>query len=357
MDIRELETPCYIINEETYDRNIREFKEVFESRWGGKVLFGFSVKTNNFPYMLKRALSHGFYAEVVSPDEWEFAQRCGCRTEHLIYNGPQKRDGVLKAIEERAIVNLDSLEEVQKVCAAYQSRTEKPGVGLRVNFDLEKMCPGETTCEGIPGRFGICLENGDFTRALEVLRESNIKLAGLHLHQSTRTRSRNFFPDKPTPAEYAETVCDTLKQFYDPAQTMLVVEPGAAILATAMDYLTSVLNIREVRGSRIATVDGSLLHINPSMKPHPTPFRMINPGEESECEQIIGGSTCMELDRFWPRDLHQSIRHDSKLLFYCCGAYMSTHNSWFINAAPNIYLYTDGDYQLVRKKSIDTLFL
>ena len=391
MDIRELETPCYIINEETYDRNIREFKEVFESRWGGKVLFGFSVKTNNFPYMLKRALSHGFYAEVVSPDEWEFAQRCGCRTEHLIYNGPQKRDGVLKAIEERAIVNLDSLEEVQKVCAAYQSRTEKPGVGLRVNFDLEKMCPGETTCEGIPGRFGICLENGDFTRALEVLRESNIKLAGLHLHQSTRTRSRNvfraiaqtaveigkrhrlndlsyidigggffggnFFPDKPTPAEYAETVCDTLKQFYDPAQTMLVVEPGAAILATAMDYLTSVLNIREVRGSRIATVDGSLLHINPSMKPHPTPFRMINPGEESECEQIIGGSTCMELDRFWPRDLHQIIRHDSKLLFYCCGAYMSTHNSWFINAAPNIYLYTDGDYQLVRKKSIDALFL
>ena len=64
-----------------------------------------------------------------------------------------------------------------------------------------------------------------------------------------------------------------------------------------MDYLTSVLNIREVRGHRIVTVDGSVVHINPFMNPHPTPFTMINPGVESTEEQIIGGSTCMELDR------------------------------------------------------------
>ena len=31
---------------------------------------------------------------------------------------------------------------------------------------------------------------------------------------------------------------------------------------------------------RIATVDGSLLHINPMMPPHPTPFTMLDPGAE-----------------------------------------------------------------------------
>lgn len=48
----------------------------------------------------------------------------------------------------------------------------------RVNYDIERDCPGETTCTGIPGRFGICLENGDFEKALALLRESGIELAG-----------------------------------------------------------------------------------------------------------------------------------------------------------------------------------
>ena len=35
---------------------------------------------------------------------------------------------------------------------------------------------------------------------------------------------------------------------------------------------------------------------------------------------------------------------------------MSTHNSNFINAAPAIYLDEDGDFRLLRPKSIDALF-
>ncbi|MEI3085821.1 MAG: hypothetical protein V8S87_07385 [Oscillospiraceae bacterium] len=92
-----LVTPCYIINDEEYTQNITRFRAEFESRWNGRVLFGYSVKTNNFPYMLRTALAHGFYAEVVSPDEYAFALRCGCREDNIIYNGPQKRDTVVSA--------------------------------------------------------------------------------------------------------------------------------------------------------------------------------------------------------------------------------------------------------------------
>ena len=52
-----LVTPCYIINDEEYAQNITRFKAEFESRWSGRVLFGYSVKTNNFPYMLRTALA------------------------------------------------------------------------------------------------------------------------------------------------------------------------------------------------------------------------------------------------------------------------------------------------------------
>ena len=124
-----------------------------------------------------------------------------------------------------------------------------------------------------------------------------------------------------------------------------------------MDYLCSVLNIRDIRGQRVVTVDGSVVHINPFMNPHPTPFTMIDGGAETDMEQIIGGSTCMELDRLYPRDIKNLVERDSKLLFHACGAYMSVHNSNFINAAPNIYLFENGDYRLLREKSIDRLFL
>jgi len=390
MEYSELETPCYILRAGVYEQNIRRFREAFSSAWGGETRFGYSVKTNNLPWLLRRALDFGFLAEVVSPDEFAFAERCGCPRERILFNGPQKRAHLLDALRGGATVNLDNLEEVDLVCAAFPNAGDALRLGLRVNFDLEALCPGETTCVGVPGRFGLCVENGDFGLALDRLRAAGITVRGLHLHQSSSSRSLkifaaiaseavalgreyglntldfvdigggffggSFFPGKPSYAEYADTVCQTLKAFYDPEKTALVLEPGAAILATAMDYLTRVLNIRDVRGQRIVTLDGSLLHINPMMRPHPTPFTLVNPGAPCEREQIIAGSTCMELDRFWPRDLRETAEHDSLFLFHACGAYMSTHNSYFINAAPAVYLERDGAYRLLRRKSLDPLF-
>ena len=390
MRLTELNTPCYIIRAGAYEQNMARFRTAFASRWGEKLLLGYSVKTNNFPWLLKTAMERGFWAEVVSPDEYDFALRCGCPEAEILFNGPQKQDRLLPACRAGATVNLDNLEEVEAVCAAFGGGDFAPRLGLRVNFDLEALCPGETTCQGVPGRFGLCLENGDFARALEKLQKAGLPLAGLHLHQSSKSRSLNifaaiaetavklageygltaldyvdlgggffggsFFPNKPGFEEYAETICTILKTAFDPTRTTLVLEPGAAILATSMDYLCSVLNIRQVRGQRIVTLDGSLLHINPMMNPHPTPFTMLNPGAESDEEQIVAGSTCMELDRFWPRDMHNLAEHGTQFLFHACGAYMSTHNSSFINAAPNIYLERGGEYTLLRKKSIEALF-
>ena len=389
MNIKELTTPCYIINHGEYENNISDFVKQFRLCWGDNVKFGYSVKTNNFPYMLQTAMGHGFYGEVVSPDEYAFALRCGCSKDRIIYNGPQKRDTVISAIKNGSIVNIDNLDELELVCKHFKD--SGIGLGLRVNYDIELECPGETTCKGIPGRFGISLENGDFDRALQTLNSSGLTLCGIHMHQSSSSRSLNifrsiagkaveigrkygldklnyvdigggffggkFFPGKPSFSEYAETICSELKKFYSPEKTTLILEPGAAILATSMDYLCSVLNIRDIRGKRIVTLDGSIVHINPFMNPHPSPFTMIDGGEETDIEQIFGGSTCMELDRFYPRDIKNLAEKNSRLLFHACGAYMSVHNSNFINAAPNIYLFKDGEYRLLREKSIDRLFL
>ena len=389
MDYTQIQTPCYIINQADYEKNIRDFMDAFERCWQGRVLYGYSVKTNHNPHLLQTAMKYGWLGEVVSPDEYDFVKACGCADRNIIFNGPQKRESVLTACRSGAMVNLDNLEEVALVAEKLTEEEKlRCTIGIRINYDLEAECPGETTCRGIVGRFGISYENGDVEKAICMLREAGVPLHGLHMHQSSSSRSvriyeslankvleiidrfslaeltyidmgggffgGNFFPGKPTVDQYAQTICGILRKRIDSKKITLVLEPGAAVLATAMDYLVSVLNIRDIRGKTVVTVDGSVVHINPFMNPHPTPFTMINPGvevgTEKAGEQIIGGSTCMELDRIYPRDICHMVTPESRLLFHCCGAYMSTHNSSFINAAPNIYIKENDTFGLLRKK-------
>ena len=156
-----LRTPCYVLDEDQYLENIREFRFHFEQRWGGRCLFGYSVKTNHLRWPILLAREEGFLAEVVSPDEYEMVRGLGFADTEIIYNGPQKRDTVLTAMQQGALVNLDSLSECETVAAAARKgELEGASVGLRVNFDLEARCPGETTCGSLVSRFGICVPSG-----------------------------------------------------------------------------------------------------------------------------------------------------------------------------------------------------
>ena len=304
MDFNQLQTPCYIINEADYKANIESFEREFRNRWSGPVLFGYSVKTNHYPYLINIAKSYGWYSEIVSEAEYLHSKFLGFAGNEIILNGPQKKDYLLSVASDGGIVNLDNMSEVERLCheLPMEYRTTAR-IGLRVNFDLEKECPGETTCGAEPTRFGICYENGDIDRAIHKLKKNGIKVSGLHMHASTSSRSTkiyeslpnmagrlaqefaldltfidigggffggNYFTDKPSITEYAETITSNLKKFFDSEKVTLILEPGAGILATSADYLTSVLNFRDIRGKRIVTLDGTCLHVNPFMKKQQT---------------------------------------------------------------------------------------
>lgn len=385
MKFNQLKTPCYIINEKDYRANIEEFEAEFRNKWNGEVLFGYSVKTNHYPYLMKVAGEYGWYAETVSITEYQHSLAQGFEKEKIILNGPQKKDLLLASVVSGGIVNLDNMQEVDTLCRELSLEQKlNARVGIRVNFDLEKVCRGETTCGEETTRFGICYENGDVGRAVFKLQEAGIKVSGLHMHASTSSRSiqiykaladmavevaqkynleldfvdmgggyfgGNFFSGKPSVKEYAQIITESLKKHFDSEKVVLILEPGAGVLATAADYLTSVLNIRDIRGKKVVTLDGTCLHINHFMKKQQTPCTLINAGEETEKEQILGGNTCMEMDRFYLRDRKNEILEDTKILFHCTGAYTMTHNGCFINTLPNIYVKKEDEhYELLREE-------
>jgi len=385
--LQQINTPCYVINDKKLTENWLDIYNNFNNCWNGNVILGYSVKTNHFPYMLKWAKDRDMMAEVVSADEYHYALENGFEAENIIFNGPQKAEDVLLlAIKENSIINLDNLDELDILEAHRKELSDSCRIGIRVNFNLEEICKNETTAGSDVSRLGICVENGDFEAAVKRLHALHLKVNGLHMHYSTKSRSINVFEalaekacklseqynlvdeiiyidigggffggrilaGKPTMEEYSDIITTTLKTVFSPDKVKLILEPGASLIATAIDYYCKVRNVREIRGCRVITVDGSTLHINPFMQTRVPEYEIFSSHEMVIGEQVVCGSTCMEMDRFYLRDKKNEILSDTKILFHCTGAYTMTHNSCFINTLPNIYVKkAENEYELLREE-------
>lgn len=366
-----MNTPCYTIHLDIFEKNCREVMDAFEEAWGGRVEYGYSVKTNHDAGLMKYAHAKlGWFIETVSPDELELAFNLGFDAENIIFNGPCKcsrQDALINAIRGGAYVNLDNLDDVSFVCGHVSDVRDASRIGIRVNYNLEAECPGETTAGESVSRFGIDVENKDFARAVDMLRSAGIEPAGLHMHTSTRSRSTAVFTSlarkaaqlvndyglklhfvdmgggyfggqkvegKPSMEQYAQVITRELKKALNPEMTTLILEPGASVIATSVTYETSVLSVRDIRGTKIVTMDGTLLHVNPFMahrnQPYSTSLIADYDARPVDGHQIICGCTCMENDRFADEHSVRRLEPGDVLSFRFAGAYTMAFNSNFI---------------------------
>jgi diaminopimelate decarboxylase len=379
-----LETPCYVIDYQELDYNYNNLKAAFSKHWQGPLCIGYSVKTNHVKWILEYMKQKGALAEVVSNDEYLYAELLGYTPNDIIFNGPNKSEKMLEhAIKNGSIVNIDSFSELKKICLLKDINNIK--VGLRVNFDLEIDCPGESAMGMEPSRFGFSIENGDFKQALEMCNEHNINVNGIHMHQSTKTRSVKVFQalakkatecireyglkdslayldigggffggrdmeNKPTFEDYAKIIYEELNKAVDTNNTLLIIEPGASLISTPISYFTKVIDVKDVRGNRLVTVDGSLLHVNPFLVPRKPSYRIFSKHEKYYKRQTICGSTCMENDRLFFIEDSSELDEGDIIEIEKCGSYTMCYNSCFINLPPTIYVKKEGQYEIVRDK-------
>ena len=382
-----LYTPCYVIDLNKFDENIKSIEYEFINEWGPNVKLGYSMKTNHFPFLLQQAKTNGLLAEVVSGDEYNFAISQGYEPKQIIYNGPNKDEITLvEAIKQESLINIDNFQDIKII---EKNLPEIGGdltkLGIRANFDLENICKGETTAGSEVSRFGFCVENGDFERALVALNKLGLSARGLHMHYSTKSRSIGVFkalankaaelissykinddiefvdigggfwggrllPNKPSMQEYSKIITYELKKSVSPDKVQLIIEPGASILATGINYLCKVMNIRMIRDATIATVDGSILHINPFMLNRQSEFSTNSVKGIKIPKQIICGSTCMENDRLLYLNNYNEFRKGDIITFHNAGAYTMCYNNFFINCPPYVYVKDKNRYHKLRDK-------
>ena len=382
----DLDTPYFIIEEKELQKNIIDLQNALRNYWGRNYIIGYSFKTNSLPWLLNYFKKYNFYAEVVSDDEYQLAHELGYKKNKIVFNGPRKsRENFINAIRNKCIVNIDSQRELYWLKELEDLNGEKYEVGIRVNFDLERYCPNESAMGNEGGRFGFCYENGELKRAIDYINSlSHVRLVGLHLHFSTKTRSLNVYKaiskmaceikknyeldlkyidigggfyggleDKPKFKGYMEVISRELDKVFDKEKMVLIVEPGTSLVSSPFSFVTSVIDVKKTTVNNFVVTDGSRINIDPLMNKSKY-FYSIKYGDNSKRNviksQIISGFTCMENDRILKIENQPQLLIGDKIIYEKVGAYTIALSPLFISYFPDVYVKNNEEIYKVRKK-------
>lgn len=375
-----METPFFIIKEKILNKNIEDFEDALKSDWPNSQL-SYSVKTNSLPWLLKYMHSKGVYAEVVSDEEYDLAKDCGYREDEIIFNGPIKGEETLKnALSGFSIVNLDSKHDVEMVCE-WKKKT-KDNLGLRINLNPDLFNSKDIGYEQEGFRFGFSDETSELDDIVMRLKEIYPNLNwGLHLHCNSVTRSVEVYKaiakfaasiirkydlkppyidigggffggveGKPTAKEYISVIKTELNKTVDITKTKLILEPGSAIIGSAVDLVTTVLDVRDTAKARIVTTDGSRIHIDPLWKKKSYMYSLETKSKNILKQQVICGYTCMDHDRLMRLENEKELVRGDTVIYHRVGAYSMTFGGAFIRYYPEVYVDIENELEKVRKK-------
>jgi len=386
--------PFYLLNEELFIKNFDDITRAFESRYD-KFILAYSYKTNYIPYLCNIIRKKGGYAEVVARLEYDLALKIGQEPRKIIFNGPVKHYEDIKfALDNQSVVNLDSQPEVEYVSEYAETYPDKRvEVGVRVNINLSDDKGVSRIQNNLQvGRFGFSTEKDDMAELVRCLgKNSNVVVNSLHGHTSTSDRSvwcyksitetlcniaAEYWPDTveyinigggiygyippkfrwdevPTFDDYAEAVCTVLNNnaWAGKHKPYLVLEPGIAMAATALSYVTKVISVKRIRGGVFVTVDGSAFHAKPTLHKHNMPYEVINriDTEDTETYSVVG-STCVEKDYLLTEITDKKVVAGDYIKINNVGAYTVVLTPPLINVAPAVVVKQGRDYKLARRR-------
>lgn len=373
------QTPCYIIHKKELEAGMAKCREALQTYWSNAVI-GYSFKTNSLPWVVEWMRQAGCYAEVVSEDEYRLAKYIGYP--RIIYNGPVKgKEGFFEALAVGHIVNLDAKRELR-----WLEEYAKPAkVGIRVNFDLEAMCPGEASGGEEGGRFGFSYETGELAEAIERLQAmKGVELVGIHLHCGSKTRSLAIYQaiaqtacrirreydlqleyvdvgggyfggleHKPKFADYLRCISEELNQEFSPEKTTLIIEPGTSLITPPIDYVSTVVDVKRTNRNCFVVTDGSRIDIDPLMTKksyfYEIEQKKVCNSRENCAKQVVCGFTCMENDRLFLLEDAQELMEGDKIIYHKVGGYTMCLTPLFIHYFPAVYVEEDGKYTKVRE--------
>lgn len=384
----------YLFSEAQLLHNLEALRAAFRPVFAD-VTVAYSYKTNYTPTICRTLHEHGVLAEVVSDMELQLAVRLGVTGAKIIFNGPFKSpDSLRRAMLHGACIHIDSLDELQNLRAIRQTMGEHPNVrlGVRINFPM---------ADERRSRFGMDVDGEEYKEALRLIDQEGYSLEGLHCHHPHR--EAHTFKDRMLglldaydrlglPVSYldigggfaspmSEALARTLgiqpHTYRDYAEHIgaaieespvrgripsLIIEPGSALVANTMHFLSRVVSIKEIGTKRIATLSGSKFNILPNAKrPINLPLRVFSrTSREAPAHPVtydLCGYTCIETDVLY-EGYQGDLQREDIVMFSNVGSYSVVMKPPFI--LPNYPVLTHHDNGTIAEikygETFDTIF-
>jgi len=176
-------TPTYVYDLGAMRAGVREITAAFG---GDPHLVAYAVKANSAGPVVRAVAAEGAGADVVSGPELALALGAGISPDRIVYSGVAKTDAELDLAVAAQIrgVQIESVEEVERVAARARAASRRVKVAIRVNpeVDLETLATHQGIATGHDdAKFGVALS--DFGRAFSaVLAQPELELVGLTTH-------------------------------------------------------------------------------------------------------------------------------------------------------------------------------
>lgn len=392
--IEKNETPFYFFDEKGFVDNYKKLENKFKAIYPDYQI-SYSYKTNYTPFICQLVKTLGGYAEVVSDMEYVLAKKLGYKNCQIVYNGPSKGDEMYEHLEYGGILNIDSLDEAKRVVTYCRKNASKQYTcGIRINMDLGA---------NFISRFGMVDDSPELLESVKIIRNTeNLKLIGLHCHISRcrgadawaqRARIMLAMADKyiegvpeyislgsgmfadmtdylkeqfggnsvPTYDNYAEVAIRPFAEHYKNSakKPILFTEPGTTVIARYMSFVSKVLSIKNVRGRRIANMDGDYHNLGEicTMKKLPTEtIPSDNPKHYFDKIDIMG-FTCLEQDIMVP-EWSGELSEGDIIVFENVGGYSIVSKPQFIKPQCAMYVKRiNGEVkQIMRAETFDDVF-
>lgn len=367
--LRDFGSPLFIVSEQLLRGSYRRFRGAFAAV-DLRPVIAYSYKTNYLPALCAILHQEGAGAEVVSGMEYALARSLGVAADAIVFNGPGKAHGELKAaLRDGALVVIDGFDELDAAAAiaeAMPAMGKSARIGLRVDLGLT----------GDWSRFGFA--KSDVARAFaRIAAVPGLSLELMHHHAGT---------DHRDPAPYARATAELLRfcrearelglqpraidigggfpaglplQPYAEAIAAvlamegaadLVVEPGRALVDPAVLLACTVMAAKTVPGGGRAVVTDAGVNVLSNMcRRVARPIAALD-AQGPPAPTAVFGPLCMPEDRLSEAAVLPPLKAGDVLTVAEAGAYTLSQATEFTAPRPAAVLVGPLGAELIRAR-------
>jgi diaminopimelate decarboxylase len=372
-------TPFYVYSQTKITSTFEQLKNTLDSE-----IF-YAVKANSNQSIIKLLASLGAGADVVSIGELERAILAGVDPQKIIFEGIGKtKQDITFAIEKNIrLINIESIDELERVneVAVHQNKKINIGIRLNPNIDgqtLDKISTGKKT-----DKFGIDTDKlNELFKVLEVAK--NVNLIGISCHVGSQIFNINVFAeifhkmkanaqiflDKGYMIKHVDLggglgvnysqdqeilnlalIKNEMNKCYVDVPYKLSFEPGRYLVANAGILVTTVITIKNNGGINYLITDAGMhTLIRPALYKAHHEIESISGNTEKPTDYTIAGPICESSDIFGKNISLPQQKIGNLIIIKDTGAYgkvmASNYNS---RGLPKEILVKDNNFFVIHK--------